>query len=102
MLDPTRAYASYQELVEKESRLPAGERVDFVAVTTPNDSHFPIAKLFLESGFHVMCEKPMTFTVTGSTRTCCDRPEDREGVRIDAQLYRLSHGQTCARHGPAG
>jgi predicted dehydrogenase len=63
MLDPSRTYASYQELVEKESLLPAGERVDFVAVTTPNDSHFPIAKLLLESGFHVMCEKPMTFTV---------------------------------------
>ena len=62
MLDPARVYASYQEMIEKEARLPAGERIDIVAVTTPNYSHFPIAKLALESGFHVMCEKPMTFT----------------------------------------
>jgi predicted dehydrogenase len=62
MLDPSRVYASYQELIEKESCLPAGDRIDIVSVTTPNNSHFPIAKLALESGFHVMCEKPMTFT----------------------------------------
>jgi predicted dehydrogenase len=62
MIDPDRAYASYQDMIGKESRLPAGEKIDIVAVTTPNNSHFTIAKLALESGFHVMCEKPMTFT----------------------------------------
>ena len=62
MLDPARVYGSSQEMIEKESRLSAGEKIDIVAVTTPNNSHFPIAKLALESGFHVMCEKPMTFT----------------------------------------
>lgn len=62
LLDPSRVYGSAEQLIEKERRLPEGKRVDFVAVVTPNDSHFPIAKALLESGFHVMCEKPMTFT----------------------------------------
>jgi len=56
-----RAYGSYQEMLEQEQSLPADERIDFVSVTTPNDSHFPIAKAALEAGFHVICDKPMTF-----------------------------------------
>lgn len=56
-----RAYGSVEELVEKESKLPEGERVDFVSVATPNHTHFPIAKKCLEGGFNVICDKPMTF-----------------------------------------
>jgi predicted dehydrogenase len=58
---PGRAYASYQEMIEKELRLPEGERIDFVSVTTPNHAHFEVAKAALEAGFHVVCDKPMTF-----------------------------------------
>ena len=61
-LDPKRVYRTYQEMIERELKLPAGERFDFVAVTTPNNWHFSIAKDLLEAGFHVMCEKPMTLT----------------------------------------
>jgi predicted dehydrogenase len=50
-------------MIAKECALPADERIDFVAITTPNNWHFPIAKDFLEAGFNVMCEKPMTLTV---------------------------------------
>lgn len=56
-----RAYGSYQEMLEVENSLPEDQRIDFVSVTTPNDSHFPIAKAALEAGFHVVCDKPMTF-----------------------------------------
>ncbi len=56
-----RAYASYREMFEKERALPEGERIDFVSVTTPNHTHFEIAKAAVEAGFHVMCDKPMTF-----------------------------------------
>lgn len=56
-----RAYGSYQEMLDGERSLPADQRIDFVSVTTPNDSHFPIAKAALEAGFHVICDKPMTF-----------------------------------------
>jgi predicted dehydrogenase len=62
-LDSKRTYRTYEEMIEKELKLPEGERIDFVSITTPNNWHFPIAKAFLEAGFHVMCEKPMTFDV---------------------------------------
>jgi len=63
MIPSKRTYRTYEEMIEKELKLPDGERIDFVSVTTPNNWHFPIAKDFLEAGFHVMCEKPMTFNV---------------------------------------
>lgn len=56
-----RAYGSYQELLEKEAALPASERIDFISVTTPNHTHYEIAKAAVEAGFHVVCDKPMTF-----------------------------------------
>jgi len=56
-----RAYGSYKEMIEAESKLPASERIDFVAVATPNHTHFEIARAFAEAGFNVMCDKPMTF-----------------------------------------
>ena len=56
-----RAYGSYQEMLEVESKKPKGERIDFVSVATPNHTHFEIAKAALEAGFHVVCDKPMTF-----------------------------------------
>lgn len=61
-LDSSRVYSDYKAMIKAESALPEGERVDFVAVTTPNNWHFPIARDFLKAGFHVMCEKPMTLT----------------------------------------
>jgi predicted dehydrogenase len=62
-LDRKRVYNTYTEMIEKELALPKEERIDFVAITTPNNWHFPIARDFLQAGFHVMCEKPMTLTV---------------------------------------
>jgi len=61
-LDPKRVYRTYQEMIKGELALPKDERIDFVAVCTPNHTHFPIAKACLEAGFDVMCEKPMTLT----------------------------------------
>ncbi len=62
-LDHRRCYRTYEEMAEKEAKLPEGEKIDFVSVVTPNKSHFPIAKTFLEGGFHVVCDKPMTYTL---------------------------------------
>jgi predicted dehydrogenase len=59
-LDSSRAYSNYREMAEKESALPAGERIDFVSIATPNASHFDVARTFLEAGFNVICDKPMT------------------------------------------
>jgi predicted dehydrogenase len=58
---PERAYGSYKEMVEKEAKLPADRRLDFVSVATPNHTHFEIAKVFAEAGFNVLCDKPLTF-----------------------------------------
>lgn len=56
-----RAYGSYKELIAEELKLPVGERVDFVSVTTPNHTHYEIAKAAVEAGINVVCDKPMTF-----------------------------------------
>lgn len=59
-LDPDRSYGSYAELFEGESK--RDDRVDFVSIVTPNDTHYPIAKMALEYGFHVVLDKPATHT----------------------------------------
>ncbi|MFA5238988.1 MAG: Gfo/Idh/MocA family oxidoreductase [Phycisphaerae bacterium] len=61
-LDSKRVYSTYAEMIKSELKLPEGERIDFVSITTPNNWHFPIARDFLKAGFNVMCEKPMTIT----------------------------------------
>lgn len=61
-LPEERCYGSFSEMIEKEKDLPEGERMDFVAIVTPNHMHFEPAKMALENGFHVVCDKPMTLT----------------------------------------
>lgn len=56
-----RAYTSYEELIDAESKLPEDERIDFVSVATPNHTHYEISKAAVEAGFNVICDKPMTF-----------------------------------------
>ena len=56
-----RAYGSWQDMLAGE--VSREDRIDLVTVATPNATHFEITKAFLESGFHVLCEKPMTMTV---------------------------------------
>jgi predicted dehydrogenase len=62
-LPENRVYESYQEMFEKEAKLPEGERMDFVSIVTPNFVHFDPAIMALENGFHVVLDKPMTFTL---------------------------------------
>ncbi|HTN06033.1 Gfo/Idh/MocA family oxidoreductase [Agriterribacter sp.] len=62
-LPEDRTYLTYEEMLEKESRMPADKRIDFVTIVTPNFAHFAPAMLALSKGFHVVIEKPMTFTL---------------------------------------
>ena len=62
-LDPARVYRSYQDMAAAEANLPPGTRIDFVTIVTQNDAHFAPARAFLDAGFHVVCEKPLTFTL---------------------------------------
>lgn len=74
-----RSYGDWQEMLAGERA--REDRVDLVTVATPNATHFEITKAFLEAGFHVLCEKPMTMTVE----------EGEEIVRIAK-----SSGRICA------
>ncbi len=62
-IDPKRAYATYQEMIEGEAKLPQDQRIHAVSIVTPNHVHHGPAKLALEKGFHVICDKPLTITV---------------------------------------
>ncbi len=62
-LPEDRTYLTFEEMIEKESKLSADKRIDFVTIVTPNFAHFAPAMLALEKGFHVVIEKPMTFTL---------------------------------------
>lgn len=62
-LDPSRCYRTYEEMAAREAELPEDRRIDFVSIVTPNNLHFSIARTFLEAGFHVVCDKPMTYTL---------------------------------------
>jgi predicted dehydrogenase len=82
-----RAYGSYQELIDSELKRPAGDRVDFVSVATPNHTHFEIAKAAVEAGLNVICDKPMTFDLAQAEELA--RVVDRSGV-----VFAVSHNYT--------
>jgi len=86
-LDPERTYGSYREMAEREASRPEGDRIDFVSIVTPNDSHFEIARTFIEAGFHVVCDKPMTTTVDDAETLC------RLVARHDV-VFALTHNYT--------
>jgi predicted dehydrogenase len=60
-LPDARCYADFATMMVEEAKLPEGERMDFVAIVTPNHVHFPAAKAALGAGFHVLSDKPATF-----------------------------------------
>lgn len=62
-LSDDRIYENYQEMIEKESQLPADKRIDFVTIVTPNFAHFAPAMMALEHGFNVVIEKPIALSL---------------------------------------
>ncbi len=86
-LPANRVYGTFQEMVAGELALPADQRIDFATIVTPNNSHFPIAKAFLEAGFHVYCEKPMTMDVAQAKAL-------QEIVRNSGKVFGLNHNYT--------
>lgn len=63
LLPEKRCYGTFEEMILAEKKLPENIRMDFVAIVTPNHMHFSPAKMALENGFHVVCDKPMTLTI---------------------------------------
>ena len=62
-LDEDRIYTDYKILLEKEAQLPTDKRIDFVSIVTPNFVHFDPVMMALDKGFHVVVEKPITFSL---------------------------------------
>lgn len=86
-LAPNRCYANFEEMIRQEKALPAAERMDFVAIVTPNYMHFPPAKMALEHGFHVICDKPVTLNVQEAL-------ELQEIVKTTGFIFALTHNYT--------
>jgi predicted dehydrogenase len=87
LLPESRVYGDYGEMIEREAALPADEKMDFVAIVTPNDRHHAPAILALEAGFPVMCDKPL----------CLNMDEAREleaTVVKTGLLFGLTHNYT--------
>ena len=84
-LDMDRVYGSYAEMADAEADRPAG--IDFVSIVTPNHMHFPVAKVFLERGFHVVCDKPMTNTLQDAEELC-------RLVAGRSRVFALTHNYT--------
>ncbi len=86
-LDPNRVYGNYQEMAEAEAQKPKSERLDFIAIVTPNHQHFPPAKLFLEKGFNVVCDKPVTMNVKEARAL-------KKVVEKSGKIFALTHNYT--------
>lgn len=86
-LSEQRCYANYSEMFGAEACLPADQRMDFVSIVTPNHLHFPVTKAALESGFHVMCDKPATFSLEEAIRL-------KNIIGSHEQIYALTHTYT--------
>ena len=86
-LAANRVYNSYKELIEKEKLLPADERVQVISIVTPNHVHFGPTKMALENGFHVILDKPMTFSLA-------EAKELEKVVKASGKLFCLTHTYT--------
>ena len=86
-LDPARVYASYAEMAKHEAALPADQCIDFVSIVTRNNTHFSVAKAFLEAGIHVVCDKPLCFTLAEGRKLL-------EIVRKTGLIFALTHNYT--------
>ncbi len=86
-LPDSRVYDSYEEMILAEKELPADQRIDFVSIVTPNHLHYGPAKLALENGFHVICDKPMTISLEQAE-------ELEEIVARTGLIFALTHNYT--------
>jgi predicted dehydrogenase len=86
-LDPERVYGSWKEMAERESALPADVRMEAAVIVTPNHLHHPVACAFLDAGFHVFCDKPLSNTVDEAEDLC-------RRVSASGRVFVLTHNYT--------
>ncbi|MFD2519510.1 Gfo/Idh/MocA family protein [Emticicia soli] len=85
MLAPERCYGDFKEMIQKEKRRKDG--IDAVSIVTPNHMHFAPAKMALENGFHVICDKPVTFTLSEARKL-------KDIVEKTGLTFALTHNYT--------
>ena len=104
-LPEERIYTNYEEMLENESRLPEGERMDFVTIVTPNFAHYAPAAMALEKGFHVVVEKPITLTLDEALRLK-DKVEETGRTLCLTHTYTgypmVKHARDLVRNGALG
>ena len=84
-LDPSRVYDDFTEMAKREARLKSG--INAVAIVTPNHIHYPVAREFLKRGIHVICDKPLTASLSEAKRMV--QAAERSGA-----LFILTHNYT--------
>jgi predicted dehydrogenase len=87
LLPDNRVYESFAEMITEEHRLPEPVRMDFVSIVTPNNLHFKPARMALENGFHVVCDKPMTYSLQEAV-------DLEKTVGHTGRLFALTHTYT--------
>jgi predicted dehydrogenase len=86
-LEESRCYSTFEEMILKERELPEDVRMDLVSVVTPNHVHFAPSKMALEHGFHVICDKPMTYDLDQAY-------ELQKIVKSTGLIFALTHNYT--------
>ena len=84
-IDPSRSYATFAEMAKAEAKRPDG--IEAVAIVTPNHVHFAAAKAFLEAGIHVICDKPLTSTLSDAKKLAVI-------AKKSGKLFVLTHNYT--------
>lgn len=85
MIAPERCYGDFKEMIQKEKR--RKDKIDAVSIVTPNHMHFAPAKMALENGFHVICDKPVTFTLAEARKL-------KDLVEKTGLTFALTHNYT--------
>ena len=94
-LDPQRVYASFVEMAQSERQ--RTDPIDVVSIVTPNHLHAPVAEVFLQAGFHVICDKPLTTTLAQALAL-------RDLAAHSARIFCVTHnyaGYPLVRHARA-
>jgi predicted dehydrogenase len=86
-IDPSRVYGSYEEMIATEKSLPEDKRIDLVSIVTPNHVHFGPSKMAIEHGFHVICDKPLSYNLE-------EAYELQQVVKSSDRIFALTHNYT--------
>ena len=86
-IDQKRIYPDFATMIKAEKRLPLNKRMDMVSIVTPNHVHFAPAKMAMENGFHVICDKPLSFSLDEAQRL--EKVVEKTGM-----LFALTHNYT--------